>query len=164
VLEFAGGIPGEHATLPLQGSGHFIVEAALRTFIPAGGRFLLPLNGTYAERIHRLASESGRVPVTIDLSDTRPVTAAELDAAFAAHPEVTHLCAVVSETGSGIINNDPEVLGAAARRRQAGTPRRRQRLWGLALEYRTDRSPVERWRPGEGVKGLDPTPRLLRIV
>lgn len=114
VLELAGGIPGEHATLPLQGSGHFIVEAAIRTFIPAGGRFLLPMNGTYAERIHRLASEAGRLPVTLDVPDTRPVTAAELDAAFAAHPEVTHLCAVVSETGTGIIN-DPEVLGAAAR-------------------------------------------------
>ena len=115
VLEIAGGIPGEHATLPLQGSGHFIVEAAIRTFIPTGGHFLLPMNGTYAERIHRLASEAGRVPVTLDIPDTRPVTEAELDAAFAAHPEVTHLCAVVSETGSGIIN-DPEVMGAAARR------------------------------------------------
>ncbi|QRK08019.1 2-aminoethylphosphonate--pyruvate transaminase [Archangium violaceum] len=115
VTEIAGGIPGRHATLPLQGSGHFIVEAAIRTFIPAGGCFLLPMNGTYAARIHRLASEAGRVPVTLELPDTRPVTEAELDAAFAAHPEVTHLCAVVSETGTGIIN-DPEVLGAAARR------------------------------------------------
>ena len=36
VLTIAGGIPGEHATLPLQGCGHFITEAAVRTFVPRG--------------------------------------------------------------------------------------------------------------------------------
>ncbi len=35
VLQIAGGIPGEYATLPLQGCGHFITEAAVRTFVPA---------------------------------------------------------------------------------------------------------------------------------
>ena len=37
VLRIAGGVPGEHATLPLQGCGHFITEAAVRTFVPLGG-------------------------------------------------------------------------------------------------------------------------------
>ena len=115
ITAIAGGTPGQHVTLPLQGSGHFIVEAAIRTFIPEGGRFVLPMNGTYADRMFRLATEAGRVPVPIALPDTRPVTAAELDAALAAAPDATHLCAVISETGTGILN-DPEVLGAAARR------------------------------------------------
>ena len=30
VLGLAGGVEGEHATLPLQGCGHFIAEAAVR--------------------------------------------------------------------------------------------------------------------------------------
>ena len=30
VLHIAHGVPGEHATLPLQGCGHFITEAAVR--------------------------------------------------------------------------------------------------------------------------------------
>lgn len=115
VVEVAGGTPGHHVTLPLQGSGHFIVEAAIRTFVPVGGAFLVPMNGQYAERIWRLASEAGRRPIAIPVPDTRPVTAREIAAGFAAHPEASHLIAVVSETGSGIVN-DPAVMGEAVRK------------------------------------------------
>ena len=38
VLAAAGGREGEHAALPLQGSGHFVLEAALRTLVPPGGK------------------------------------------------------------------------------------------------------------------------------
>src|SRR5215210_2813657 len=60
VRAVAGGLEGEHATLPLQGCGHFTLEAALRTFVPPGAKVLLPLNGAYAERAARLAREAGR--------------------------------------------------------------------------------------------------------
>src|SRR4028119_419174 len=43
VRALAGGVEGEHATLPLQGCGHFILEAAVRTFVPAGGQGPPPL-------------------------------------------------------------------------------------------------------------------------
>ena len=33
VRRIAGGVEGVHATLPLQGCGHFIMEAAIRTFV-----------------------------------------------------------------------------------------------------------------------------------
>ncbi len=62
VLRIAGGVPGEHATLPLQGCGHFITEAAIRTFIPLGGKLLIPGTGSYADRMIRLAREAGRIP------------------------------------------------------------------------------------------------------
>ena len=78
VVRIAGGIPGEHVTLPLQGAGHFVVEAAIRTFVPLGGAFLVPLNGAYGERILRLVREAGRVPVPIPVPDTRAATAAEV--------------------------------------------------------------------------------------
>ena len=48
VLRIAGGLPGEHATLPLQGCGHFITEAAVRTFVPLGHKLLIPGTGSYA--------------------------------------------------------------------------------------------------------------------
>ncbi|MBO0712221.1 MAG: 2-aminoethylphosphonate--pyruvate aminotransferase, partial [Acetobacteraceae bacterium] len=35
-----GATPGLHAALPLQGSGHFAVEAAVRSFVPAAGKLL----------------------------------------------------------------------------------------------------------------------------
>ena len=54
VRAVAGGVEGEHATLPLQGCGHFILEAAVRTFVPPGRKLLVPMNGAYAERAARL--------------------------------------------------------------------------------------------------------------
>ena len=115
VLRIAGGIPGEHATLPLQGCGHFITEAAVRTFIPPGGKLLIPGTGAYADRMIRLAREAGRVPVVLPMS---PVVATDPDAvatALATDPEISHVGMVYSETGSGIVH-DVAAVGEVARR------------------------------------------------
>lgn len=114
LAELAGGVEGVHACLPLQGAGHMVLEAALRTFVPPGAAVLIPTNGEYARRLARLVRESGRAVVALDLPDTRGARPAELAAALAAHPHVTHVALVQSETGSGIVN-DPAALGAAAR-------------------------------------------------
>ena len=115
VLRIARGVPGEHATLPLQGCGHFITEAAVRTFIPLGGKLLIPGTGSYADRMIRLAREAGRVPVVLPVS---PVAATDPDAvaaALEADPEISHVGLVYSETGSGIIH-DVAAVGAVVRR------------------------------------------------
>jgi 2-aminoethylphosphonate-pyruvate transaminase len=115
VLRIANGVPGEHATLPLQGCGHFITEAAVRTFIPLGGKLLIPGTGSYADRMIRLAREAGRVPVVLPVS---PVAATDPDAvaaALEADPEISHVGLVYSETGSGIIH-DVAAVGAVVRR------------------------------------------------
>lgn len=114
VRELAGGVPGEHATLPLQGCGHFILEAALRTFVPPGAKVLIPLNGSYAERALRLGREAGRTMVPLPGPDTRGVAAAEVAGALAADPEIGHVAMVHHETGSGIVN-DPAAVGAVVR-------------------------------------------------
>lgn len=114
VRAIAGGVAGEHATLPLQGAGHFILEAAIRTFIPVGGKLLIPLNGSYANRMARLAREAGRVVVPMEAPDTQPVSGAAIRRALEADPAISHVSVVHSETGSGIVN-DPEEIGAAVR-------------------------------------------------
>ena len=114
VRVLAGGVEGVHATLPLQGCGHFMMEAAIRTFVPAGRKLLIPQNGAYADRAVRLATEAGRVAVALPGPDTRPVAAAEVAAALAADPNISHVAMIHNETGSGIVN-DPEVIGPAVR-------------------------------------------------
>ncbi|MCR0985219.1 2-aminoethylphosphonate--pyruvate transaminase [Roseomonas populi] len=114
VRDLAGGKEGVHATLPIQGAGHFLVEAAIRTFVPPAGKVLIPRNGTYADRMIRLAREAGRVPVVLEVPDTRGVRADEVAAALEADPEISHVSLVYSETGSGVIN-DPRPVGEAAR-------------------------------------------------
>jgi 2-aminoethylphosphonate-pyruvate transaminase len=110
----AHGIPGEHTVLPLQGCGHFITEAALRTFIPSGGKLLVPTTGSYSERIVRLAREAGRVPVPLPIPPDAPAPPDAVADALAADPTLSHVGLVYSETGSGIVH-DPAAIGAVVR-------------------------------------------------
>src|SRR3984957_10730068 len=103
ILHLAGGVEGQHATLPLQGCGHFITEAALRTFLPPGGRILIPATGAYAGRMIRLAEEAGRVPVPLPIGLT-DATDPEAVADALADPTLSHVGMVCSETGSGGIH------------------------------------------------------------
>jgi 2-aminoethylphosphonate-pyruvate transaminase len=115
LLRIAHGVPGEHATLPLQGCGHFITEASVRTFVPPGRKLLIPATGSYADRMTRLTREAGRIPVPLPLS---PVAATDPDAvaaALEANPDIGHVGLVYSETGSGIVH-DVAAVGAVVRR------------------------------------------------
>jgi 2-aminoethylphosphonate-pyruvate transaminase len=114
VRAIANGVADVHATLPLQGCGHFITEAAIRTFLPPGGRILIPQVGAYADRMTRLASEAGRVVVKLPVSPMEPTRPDAVAAALAADPSISHVGLVYSETGSGVIH-DPAAVGAAAR-------------------------------------------------
>jgi 2-aminoethylphosphonate-pyruvate transaminase len=114
VRDIAGGLEGEHVTLPLQGCGHFIMEAAIRTLVPAGAKILIPLNGSYAARAVRLAREAGREVVALPGPDTRPVTPEAVAAALAADPAIGHVAMIQNETGSGIVN-DPALIGPVVR-------------------------------------------------
>ena len=76
---------GTHTVLALQGCGHFVTEAALRSFIrptsiASPGRILIPMIGAYAERMARLAREAGRDVVELTLPDQVPVDPASVAA------------------------------------------------------------------------------------
>ncbi len=114
VRDLAGGVEGVHIALPLQGCGHFGTEAALRSFLPAGGRILVPVTGSYAERMVRLGREAGRDVVTLAVDQSRPVDPALVAQALADHPDIPHLGLVYSETSTGTIN-DPAAIGAVVR-------------------------------------------------
>jgi 2-aminoethylphosphonate-pyruvate transaminase len=114
VLAIAGGVPGEHAPLTLQGCGHFAIEAALRSLVPPGGRILIPAIGAYADRMVRLAREAGRVPVSLAVAEGQATSPDAVAAALAADPGIGHVGLVYSETGSGIIH-DAVAVGAVVR-------------------------------------------------
>jgi 2-aminoethylphosphonate-pyruvate transaminase len=115
VLRIARGTPGEHATLPLQGCGHFITEASIRTFVPPGRKLLIPATGSYADRMTRLAREAGRIPVPLPLSPIAATDPEAVAAALEADPDIGYVGLVHSETGSGIVH-DVAAVGAVARR------------------------------------------------
>jgi 2-aminoethylphosphonate-pyruvate transaminase len=115
VRAIAGGIEGEHAALPLQGTGHFAIEAAVRTFVPLGRKVLIPATGRYSESMIRLTREAGRVPVVLPIEPNEPTNALAIEAALEADPSISHVGQVYSETGSGVIH-DAVAIGAAVRR------------------------------------------------
>jgi 2-aminoethylphosphonate-pyruvate transaminase len=114
VLAVAHGVPNEHVALTLQGCGHFITEAAVRTFLPPGGRLLIPATGSYADRMIRLTREAGRIPVPLAIDATRPTDPQAIADALQADPTLTHVGVVYSETGSGVIHDVP-AIGAVVR-------------------------------------------------
>jgi 2-aminoethylphosphonate-pyruvate transaminase len=110
----AGGVLDTHAVLPLQGCGHFAIEAAVRSLIPPGGKLLIPMTGSYAERMARLARETGRVVVELAASPVEPVAAELVARALAADPAIGHVGLVYSETSSGLVH-DPVAIGRVVR-------------------------------------------------
>ncbi len=117
VLRIAGTDDSAHATLPLQGCGHFMMEAAVRTFVPPGGRILVPATGAYADRAIRLARETGLQVATLPVAENERADPAALRAALEADPSISHAVLVYSETGTGIIHDVPSLAAAAG---QAG--------------------------------------------
>ncbi|MDH2053594.1 2-aminoethylphosphonate--pyruvate transaminase [Achromobacter marplatensis] len=113
VLGVAEASPDEHAALALPGCGHFAVEAAIRTFVPPGGRLLAPSTGAYASRLQKLAGEAGRVAVPLPVGATERVDPVAVAAALERDPTLTHLALVYSETGSGICHDVPELARIA---------------------------------------------------
>ncbi len=113
LLPIAGVSGQTHASLPLQGSGHFAVEAAIRTFVPRGGKMLVPMTGSYASRMCRLARECGREVVSLPVDESERVDPRAVGGALAADPMIGHLAFVYSETSTGVVH-DATALAAVA--------------------------------------------------
>ncbi len=119
MLAVAGGRAGEHVALLLPGSGHFALEAAVRTLVPTDGGVLVPNTGEYADRLARLAQEAGRRVTLLPVPEYAPVDPAAVAQALADDSSLSHLAVVYSETSTGIIHDAvalAQVAGSAGRR------------------------------------------------
>jgi len=103
LLDIAG-VKQTHVSVPLQGSGTFVVEAMLGTLVPKNGHVLVPQNGAYCKRIARICSILGRRTTAIDYEERQPVKAADIDAALQKDPSITHVALVHCETSTGVLN------------------------------------------------------------
>jgi 2-aminoethylphosphonate-pyruvate transaminase len=108
---------GEYVCVPMQGSGTFSVEAALGTLVPRDARVLVPNNGAYCARILKECKYLGLDAVDLAVPEDQPATAANVAAALAADPAITHVALVHCETGAGIRN---DLEGIAHVCKQAG--------------------------------------------
>ena len=93
-----------YACVLLQGSGTFVVEAMLGTFVPADGRCLILVNGAYGTRMVRICEIIGRAHTVYETAQDTPPDPARLDAILAEDETIGHVVAVHCETTTGILN------------------------------------------------------------
>lgn len=98
--------------VPMQGSGTFVVEAMLGSFLPRDSKTLVLANGAYGQRIVQTLQYIGRAHSVIDKGDYLPPRGEEVTAAIQADPAITHVVAVHCETSSGILNPIKELSDA----------------------------------------------------
>ncbi len=94
----------DYSAVLLQGSGTFVVEAAIGTLVPKTGRLLVLINGAYGRRIAAIARRLGRPVLELARPEHRMVNLGALDAALAADPSITHVAVVHCETTTGLLN------------------------------------------------------------
>jgi 2-aminoethylphosphonate-pyruvate transaminase len=95
---------GSYVSVPLQGSGTFVVEAMIGNFVPADGKLLILVNGAYGKRIAKICDYYGRSYQIHETAEDVPVDTRELDAALQADTGISHVVVVHCETTSGILN------------------------------------------------------------
>ena len=106
---------GTHVSVPLQGSGTFVVEAMIGNFVPADGKLLVLINGAYGKRIAKICDYYGRAYELQESPEDTPVDTAALDARLDADAAITHVVIVHCETTSGILNPLREIADVVAR-------------------------------------------------
>ena len=93
-----------HVTVPLQGSGTFVVEAMIGNFVPRAGKLLICINGAYGHRIAKMCDYYERDYQIQESSEDVPIDVAVLNETLAQDATITHVAAVFCETTSGILN------------------------------------------------------------
>jgi len=89
----------------VQGSGSFALEAVVTSFTPPQGKLLVLVNGAYGDRIAKMAAMQSIAVTAIKYAESQPVAAADVRAALAADPAITHVVVVHCETTSGMLNS-----------------------------------------------------------
>ena len=117
LVAIAGGAEGDgdYVCVPLQGSGTFVVEAMLGTFVPRDGKLLILVNGAYGHRMARICEYYGRAFAIQETPEDVPADPEALDRALQADPDITHVAVVHCETTSGILNPIEAVAEVVAR-------------------------------------------------
>jgi 2-aminoethylphosphonate-pyruvate transaminase len=104
-----------HVAVPLQGSGTFIVEAAIATLVRPAEKLLILVNGAYGRRMVEIGRRLRRPVEALEWAEDEPVDAEALARALAADQDISHVAVVHCETTSGLMNPLAEIADATVR-------------------------------------------------
>ena len=156
LVAIAGG-EETHVCVPLQGSGTFVVEAMLGTFVPRDGKVLILVNGAYGQRMAKICEVAGRRFDVLETAEDLPVDPRALDGALAADAGVSHVTVVQCETTSGIVNPLEAIARVCAARSRGLLVDAMSSFGALPLDARA--TPFEALVAASG-KCLESTPGL----
>jgi len=114
LLALLGPASNAYDCVPMQGSGSYIVEAMLGSFVPRTGKVLVLANGAYGQRAVETLNYLGRAHSVIDKGDYLPPRGTEVAQALSTDPEISHVLAIHCETSSGILNPLQEIADATS--------------------------------------------------
>jgi 2-aminoethylphosphonate-pyruvate transaminase len=111
-----GVVEGEasHVAVPMQGSGTYVLEAAVASLMGPGDKLLVLINGAYGERMADIAKRLGRAVETLRWEESRPVDPGAVASSLAADPTISHVALVHCETTTGILNALEPLAGIVA--------------------------------------------------
>lgn len=112
LINMIGSGGNEFDCIPMQGSGTFVVEAMLGSFIPRNGKTLILANGAYGLRAAKTMQIIGLDYVLLDKGDYLPPRGDEVAMILKDDPAITHVVAIHCETSSGILNPIEEISKA----------------------------------------------------
>jgi 2-aminoethylphosphonate-pyruvate transaminase len=92
-----------HVAVPIQGSGTYVLEAAIGTLVGPSDKLLVLVNGAYGERMAAIARRLGRAVEILRFEEDQPVDPAAASAALT-DASITHVALVHCETTTGILN------------------------------------------------------------
>jgi 2-aminoethylphosphonate-pyruvate transaminase len=105
LMSVLGALERDFVCVPMQGSGTFAVEAAVRTLVPPGGGLVVPVNGAYCERLAQVARRAGRDVEVVPFPWDQPADPATVAAVLERLPDRFHHVGVVHcETSTGMLN------------------------------------------------------------
>jgi 2-aminoethylphosphonate-pyruvate transaminase len=93
----------------MQGSGTFGIESVVSTVIGKNDVLLILANGAYGERIAKMASIHQLDHHVLRFAEDEVVTPEATENFLQAHPEVTHVACIHSETTTGLFNPITEI-------------------------------------------------------
>lgn len=116
LLKVAGVSEKDYATVLVQGSGTFAVEAALGTAFPRMShedrkhkKMLIVANGAYGERQVKICEVLDIPHIVLRYSDAEVVRADDVLRTLQEHPTISHVSIVHSETTTGLLNPVEEI-------------------------------------------------------
>ncbi|NQU69348.1 MAG: 2-aminoethylphosphonate--pyruvate transaminase, partial [Rhodospirillales bacterium] len=114
ITAMAGG-EGTHSCVPIQGSGTYVLEAAVGSFVPRDGKLLVVVNGAYGHRIARICGIIGRQMTIYETDENVTPDPARIGKILAGDMSISHVAVVHCETTSGIVNPIEEIARIVAR-------------------------------------------------